>query len=200
MSKVKKKFAQVKADKVEIYCKPEVFVLGCFFEPSNLGREAIQTYLRSKLGQKFTDFGVQQEMLCITYQWFLPSVVYSNSRIKSITDRFWNTKNAGTMAHKLPTLRDKDFQDKLGISKRTSISKMQSLVKTGLIKSYVDEGKAINSSYSNVRYVQLNVPKFLNIAYDKIDIGVVFSLLLERRDESKFFQDVYTIIEKAHLL
>lgn len=200
MNKVKYKFAQIKTDQAEIYCKPEIFALGCFFEPSMISQRYIAKFLKLKLGDKFTQYGIPQQMLYMAYEWFIPKVTYQNSKIVAITDRFWKNKATGTLAHKLPTLRDKDFIETLGIGRKNSTAKMQDLCSTGLVKSYIDAGVAINKNCTKIRYIQLNVPLFLSIAYSSKEIGVAHSLILERRNQSKFFKDVYIVIEKAFKL
>lgn len=197
MYKVKKKFIQLQMSRVEIYCKPEVFAIGCFYEPSILDRRYVTQFLKLRLGVKFTDYITEQEMLFICYAWFVPKLDFTNSKIKGVSDRFWNTKNSGAMAHKLPTIRTSDFMQHLGLSDKSARTRLMQLASTGLVKSYIDEGKAINKSYTKIRYVQLNVPLFLSIAYSKDEIGLVFSLVSDRKDESKFFQDVHSILVKT---
>ena len=123
MNKFNKKFASIQLSKVKVYCQPEVFALGCFFEPSMRQQNKVIEYLKKNLGTKFSDYGVQNQMLWMCYKWFLPSIEYKNSRFDRVTNRFWKSTNAGTIAHKLPTIRDKDFQTNIGISDRTSRNK-----------------------------------------------------------------------------
>jgi hypothetical protein len=197
MDKFNKKFAQIQLSKVKVYCQPEVFALGCFFEPSMRQQKNITQYLKVKLGVKFSEYGIQNQMIWMCYQWFLPSVTYKSSKFHEVTNRFWKSNNAGTIAHKLPTIRDKDFYIELGISNRSCTDKVKTLLNTKLVKAYVDEAKTINSKYSKIRYVQLNVPLIISIIYSYEDIFSATSFIRTRIKESKFFEDIYFILESA---
>lgn len=200
MNKFNKKFASIQLSKVKVYCQPEVFALGCFFEPSMNQQDNITYFLMSKLGTKFSNYGIQDRMIWMCYKWFLPSIEYRNNRFYEISNRFWKANNSGTIAHKLPTIRDKDFYDKLGISNRSCTDKVKSLLGTKLIKSYVDEAKAINNKYSKIRYVQLNVPLMISILYPYQTISSATSFIRAKKVEGKFFEDVYHILYKAMIL
>ena len=197
MDKFNKKFAQIQLSKVKVYCQPEVFALGCFFEPSLKQQKNVTEFLKSKLSTKFSDYIVQKEMIWMCYQWFLPSVEYKDGRFHEITNRFWKSNNAGTIAHKLPTMRDKDFCNQLGISERNSRYKVQSLMSTKLIKTYVDEAKAINCKYSKIRYVQLNVPLMLSVLYEYEDLFAAYLFVGSRIKDGAVFKDVTNIISNA---
>lgn len=197
MNKFNKKFASIQLSKVKVYCHPEVFALGCFFEPSMRQQKNLTTFLKKELGEKFSDYSVQKEIMWMCYNWFLPSIEYKSSRFHEVTNRFWKSNNAGTIAHKLPTLRDKDFVNELGISERNSRYKVQSLLSTKLIKTYIDEAKAINCKYSKIRFVQLNVPLMLSIVYGYDEIFSVYSFMGTRINEGRFFEDVINILSKA---
>lgn len=197
MNKFNQKFASIQLSQVKVYCHPEVFALGCFYEPSMRQQKNLTTFLKKELGEKFSDYSVQKEIMWMCYNWFLPSIEYKSSRFHEITNRFWKSNNAGTLAHKLPTLRDKDFVNELGISERNSRYKVQSLLSTKLIKTYVDEAKAINCRYSKIRFVQLNVPLMLSIVYGYDEIFSVYSFMGTRINEGRFFEDVVNILSKA---
>lgn len=197
---IKDKFAKVKLDKVDIHCNPEVFALGCFFEPIALNRLFISKYLKEKLGNKFSKYGLPQAILFVCYSWFLPKVEHHRGKIIRITNRFWTPKSVGTIANKLPTLRNKEFVKTLGISNRNTGTKIEILSSTGIIKSYIGEAKNISPCYTNIRFVELNVPLFLSIAYTKEDLGTIQAIMLNRKNESSFMYDVAKIISKAYEL